>query len=369
MKKIILLLTLLNVTVLVSCKKEAKEEVVEADRGPLLVHLSEKVILPRLDSLSDALNELSTAYAIFSSSKTTANLNSVRASYIQAVKAWEGVASLNFGPQNVYSLNTGAVNLFPIDTALILNNIKLNNTNFTTSTAPNYSGFPALDYLFYGTNYDDQRVVDSFLVQTNRTSFTLALINDLKQRVQQAKQSWSPSGSNFLNLFQNSKGLDIGSSFSAYVNMLVYDLEVVKNYKVGIPVGIINNELTNPQVVYPLKAEGCFSDSTISFIQQSITSDYQLYLGAAITDSLGMDSYLRSIQQVDLANRINNQWLVVINLSNQLNPSMEYSLNNSTELAKLTQLHAELVNLVALIKVDGASALGITIYYADNDGD
>jgi predicted lipoprotein len=370
MKKCILLLSLLSLALtFISCKKDPKEQTVEADRGPLLVHLSEKVILPRLDSLSIAMDELSIAYNTFSSSKTIANLNSVRVAYHHAILAWEGVASLNYGPQNVYSLNTANINVFPIDTILILTNIKQNKTNFSTSTAPSYSGFQALDYLFYGNKYDAQRVVDSFLIQTNRAAYTLALINDLKQRVQKAKQSWSPSGSNFLSSFQNSKGLDIGSSFSAYVNMLVYDLEVVKNYKVGIPVGIINNVLTDPQETFPLKAEGCFSDFSMSLIKQSILDDYQMYLGAAADDSLGMDSYLRSIQQTDLANRINNQWQVVISITNQLNTSMEYTLSNSTELTKLTQLHAELVTLVALIKVDGASALGISIYYADNDGD
>jgi predicted lipoprotein len=348
-------------------KKETFENSV--DNQQLLRHISNEIVIPSIDSLLLTLNNLEQSIVEFNNNINLVELNNVRNVFQQSMKAWQAVAPLNYGPANFNSLNTTTVNVFPIDTNLILSKMKQSSFNFNTTTASKYSGFQAIDYLLYSNHWTNTQLIDSFKFQFNRMLYLQALVKDLKNKAFETQKSWSSSGGNFIETFYNSKGVAVGSSMSAYFNMMVYDVEVVKNYKIGLPVGIVNNQTPITGSTNAHLSENFYSNTSIQQIQYSVQENYSLYFGFGKNDTIGMDSYLRAIQKENIANEVANQWNVVLQQSKALPSSMDLALKNEQSINQLIQLHASLTYLIGLLKTDVASVTGLSIYFSDNDGD
>jgi uncharacterized protein len=345
----------------------------QADRRPLVENLGDSCILPRYQSLNIAMNTFALEVDVFVANPSLTNLTTLRTKFLDVYTKWEYVAPFNFGPaaaSNVM-LDTRTVNVFPTDTIAIATKIIQGVATVPQTSSTTYSGFPAIDFLLYGNILTDEQVVDSFAMSINRCNYLKALCTHIKSKANTASLNWATGGSNFNNLYRNNTGLDLGSSTSQTINMMVYDIENCKNFKLGIPLNISQNTVIDPNVVNPSKSEGYYSESSTVLLLASIESIRTLYMGISTTgvDGYGFDDYLIAIDRAALNTQIKFQLNVVQTKLNAIGEPIAVAVQYPAGKQKVVDAYNETQNLLTLLKVDFASAVGILISYGDTDGD
>lgn len=361
-----------------SCKSkdDKTSSLVQADRKPLVENLGDNVILPRYEALNIAINNFDAEAQSFAASPSLSGLDALRIKFFDAYKKWEYTAPFNFGPASASTvmLQTENINVFPSDTALIRTKIAQGITAIPSTSSTTYSGFPAIDYLLYGKSLTAQQIVDSFTVSANaakRCNFLKAVSASLKTKINTTYLNWTSAGQNFVDLYRNNTGIDLGSSTSQTINMMVSDLENCKNYKLGVPLNYVHNVVVDANVVYPFKVEAYHSDSSLVLVKASVESLRMLYMGISPqgVDGKGFDDYLEAINRTALNVQIKNQIELVQTKLNAIGEPISTAVQNPTGKQKVTDAYNEIQNLLTLLKVDFASAVGIIISYGDTDGD
>lgn len=361
-----------------SCKSkdDNTSNLVQADRKPLVENLGNNVILPRYEALNTAINDFDTEVQSFAASPSLAGLEALRIKFFDAYKKWEYTSQFNFGPASASTvmLQTEIINVFPSDTALIKTKIAQNIASIPSTGSSTYSGFPAIDYLLYGKSLTAQQIVDSFTVSpiaTERCNFLKVVSTSLKTKINTTYTNWTASGDNFVQLYTNNTGLDLASSTSQTINMMVSDLENCKNYKLGIPLNIVHNAVIDPNVVNPFKTEAFHSDSSLVLMQESVEAIRQLYMGISPQgiDGQGFDDYLEAIGRTSLNVQIKNQIELLQTKLDLIGEPISIAVTTPTGKQKVTDAYNEAQNLLTILKVDFASAVGIIISYGDTDGD
>ena len=62
---------------------------VSYDRGAMLEHIADDIIIPALEAFQDDIDDLNVTTTAFTDSPTSETLASVQASYVQAYKTWQ----------------------------------------------------------------------------------------------------------------------------------------------------------------------------------------------------------------------------------------------------------------------------------------
>lgn len=348
----------------------------QADRKPLVENLGDNVILPRYDALNTAINNFDVEVQTFATSPTVPGLEALRVKFFNVYKKWEYVAHFNFGPASAGTvmLQTETINVFPSDTALIRAKIAQGITTIPSTNSTTYSGFPAIDYLLYGKSLTTQQIVDSFTVAATaakRCNYLKAVSTNLKTKIHTTYLNWTSNGTNFIDLYRNNTGIDLGSSTSQTINMMVADLENCKNFKLGIPLNYAHNVVIDANVVNPFKTEAFHSDSSLVLMKASIESIRLLYLGISPQgeNGPGFDDYLEAIGRTALNVQIKNQLDLVQTKLDAISDPISVAIQKPAGKQKVVAAYTETQNLVTLLKVDFASAVGIIISYGDTDGD
>lgn len=362
-----------------ACKKKQDDSTSagkQADRLPLVTSLGYNVILPRYLNLQTSFSAFDAEVQTFTTSPSVDGLKTLRTKFYKAYGSWEYVAGFEFGPavSSTTMLETKSVNAFPSDTALIKNKIAAGMTTIPVTGNATYSGFPAIDYLLCAKSLTDQQIVDSFSVgihAVKRCDFLKAVSSNLKTRITTTYNNWNSTGANFIVIYASNVGLDLGSSTSQTINMMIADLENVKNYKLGVPLNISRNNVIDANVVHPFKCEAFHSDSSLILAKASIEALRRVYLGISIDglDAQGFDDYLIAIDQSKLDLKIKNQIQLVQNKLNAIPGPISVAIQSPDGKQSVQVAYNEMLNLVTLLKVDFASAVGVMISYGDTDGD
>jgi predicted lipoprotein len=365
------LLVLSFVLVFVSCKKKDKDEPTpdaDFDKSAMLSNIGSSIIVASYQNLNVKVASLDSASMVFTASPTTNNLLALQNAFKQAYLAWQSVSVFEFGPAEQALLRTNS-NTFPTDTTQVINNIHSGNYDLSAINNIDAKGFPAIDYLLF--SLDTPQLINLYTTDTyasSRKSYLNNLINELKINVNTVYTSWNPSGGNYLATFTSSLGSDVGSSLGYIVNQLNFDFELLKNYKIGIPLG--KKTLGTP---LPEKVEGYYAKNSVELAVAQLKAIENTYLGRTSpgVDRVGVDDYLIHIKaQYNgglLSDAIKAQLTAAITKLELIpDPLAETIINN---LAIVDAAYTELQKLVVLFKTDMPSALGVLITYQDNDGD
>ena len=348
-----------------ACKKNKEKEEEQKDdfnKTELLTNMADNIIIPSYISYKSGVDSLELATTTFISNKNNANLLLLRAKFQNAYLFFEMVSAFEFGPAESEVFRSGA-NTFPCDTLQINSNINTGTYDLNMASNFDAKGYPALDYLLYGKGKTDQQILDNFTIDSNaikRSGYLTALVAELKTKAGNIVNQWT---STYKNTFVSSNGSDIGSSVGLLVNQLNQDLEITKNYRVGIPLG-----KKTLGVVLPEKCEAYYSKASLILLRKHVESLEKIYSG---NSGKGFDDYLDFLNAqyngASLNATITNQFAVVKEKINLIPETLDNSVVNNQ--APVEVAYTELQRLVVLLKADMPSALGIVITYQDTDGD
>lgn len=371
-----LIISLALISVMISCKKDPKDadpstDTHAADRALMLTNIADESIIPSYSNLNLSIDTFSNDIAVFKTSPTLTNLQTLRISWEKAYIAWQKVELFDVGPANQYALRNYA-NIYPANELIINSNLLDVNTNLEISSNYAAQGFPAFDYLLNGLASTDDSIVTLYTTASNaqlRLNYLTKLATQLSFKVKQTLDLWNSA---YRADFISSTSLKAGSSTSMLINGYVMNYEkFIRLGKFGIPSGAVSTLLE------PTKVEGFYKkDISQKLALAAHQASVNFFNGKSVkTGSIyyGLAAYLNALDAKDtqsnklLSVALNEQFDINNNAILNLNSDFYYLVNNDNQ--KLIDTFNELQKAVRILKVDMTSAMSITITYTDNDGD
>ncbi len=358
--------------IFIACKKKEndkkEEEETAFDRSAMLGNYADNVIIPNFQSFKSSLDSLVISFNTFIQTKNSANLLVLRQKYISAASKFQRVSTFEFGPSESEIVRSN-FNTYPTNTLTVNSNINSGSYNLVTVSNLDAKGFPALDYLIFGKNETDASLIalfDTDAKAANRIAYVTACLNEMQTKTNSIVNTWNTS---YRGTFINSTGSQIGSSLGLMVNQLNFEIDLLKNAKIGIPLGKKSLGVTLPE-----KCEAYYANNiSVKLAKECLANIEDVYLGRSAEgiDGKGLDDLLESIKAQHGSESLNiaikNQLAAAKSKLNLVAEPLSASVNNTTSTVDAAYL--EMVKLLVLLKTDTPSALGIVITYQDGDGD
>lgn len=360
-----------SVMMAASCRPDEEETPTpEFDRSAMLQNYANNVILPNYERMSLSLDSLSDLKDAFIASPSQLNLDHLRTGLKNSWINWMYCSSFEFGPAASVLLRQ-SLNTFPADTAQINLNIQTGTYTFGTAANIDAAGFPALDFLLFGTGLNDAQILDAFTIDVdaaNRKQYLNDVLENVETNLDDVYTTWTSTGGNYISTFKNATGTDVGSSTGMLVNDLNFDYENLKNFRIGIPLGKQTLDIPLPE-----KVEVLYGKYSSELSRHFIRNIENIYLGRSRSgnDGQGLDDYLVYINANynggSLNDAIKTRLTEVKNALDVMpNDLGDAVVNNAVP---VNDAYLKMVQLLVLLKTDMPSALGILITYQDNDGD
>lgn len=368
--KLIFLLIITLTFSVISCKKKQKSEEEDElensfDKAAMLSNYSSNVIIPNIQQAKQAIDSLVSSYNNFTANKTLANLTATRLKFVDAYKQYQHVETFEFGPSENEIVRAN-FNTFPTDSIQINTNILSGIYDLSTVNNLDAKGFPALDFLLYNNGLTDTQVLNLFINSPNRVTYFSNCVAEMQTKITNIGNAWN---NGYVATFNNSTGSQIGSSLGLLVNQVNYQIDLMKNAKVGIPLG-----KKSLGVIYPNKCEAYYVNNiSVQLINECLINIENVYLGRSKSgnDGLGLDDYLDALNAQHTSGTLNaaikNQFGAIKSKLALVSEPLSQTIINNPSL--VDAVYVEMVKLLVLLKTDMPSAMGIVITYQDGDGD
>jgi len=334
------------------------------DRKALLTDMADNVIIPGYIAYINELDKLEESSKIFGDSPTTDALSQLRLDFLEAYIAWQRVSMFEIGKAEEISLRN-KTNIFPASVSQIIENIETAKYNLDLPSTIDEQGFPAIEYLIYGTGQSEIDVTLYFLNNQNSVEYLNTLISRLHRLSFEVLNDWQL---NYRESFIANDGSSATSSLNKLVNdYLFYYEKFLRAGKIGIPAGIFSGN------TLPNKVEGFYSEenSKLLFLEGLKASKAFFHGTSNYTDEVGesIKSYLNYLDQDgnDLSGKIMAQFDVIESKATGLENNFADQIESDN--IKMLETYDELQKNVILLKVDMLQALNIKVDFVDADGD
>lgn len=345
---------------LFACKNKKKPtDEHQFDKHAMLRNISEIVIIPRYVELEEALNDLAVKLEAFNASPTSSALQSAQEATISAYLAWQHCSMFEFGPAADENLRL-SMNTFPCDTSQIESNISTETYDLAQAANADAKGFPALDYLLFGK--PESQTISAFSAASkSRYTYASKVLNELQEKTTEVVHGWNEE--NYSAEFSNNTASNVGSPIGSLINQINFEFELLKNARIGIPMG--KKTLGETQV---LKLEAYYADRSKSMALANLQGIQEAFSGGS---GQGFDDYLDALGakrgNEKLSTAILNGFSEVRSALESTDESYRYLIENNV--SSLEASYSAIEQLVVLLKTDLPSQLGVQITYQDNDGD
>lgn len=333
-----------------------KEEPTSFDRKPILVNLSDTLIIPSYEAVIQKSNNFELALSKFNDSPVLTDLVSLQQAWLELALSWKTAEAFNFGPIEDL-LITSSIDYIPADTSGIIKAITDYNDqpNYLLSQGSNKKGIAAMEYVVYGKSKN------LLAGEGNYISYLSLLNNDIKVKIQKVLEAWT---GDYHQGFISNTGDAAGSGLTLVSNQMIFLAEKVKNIKLGIPMAKTGVITPSPQ-----KLEAPYSKKSLQLLKQNIEGLKEVFNGG---NGNGFDDYIKALNIKDaagilLSEKINDQFDAVIVEANKVDANLFQAIENKDP--QLDKLYLELINLTIILKNDMMSQLGLLTVFSDNDGD
>lgn len=321
-----------------------------------------ELIIPAYAASETALSALKISVDTFVQTKTLVNLEDVQAKWTSAYASFQNANAYNFGPAGEDGLKKTLqeeVGTFPVSDSKmqsILNGGAYNVNDFHRDAR----GFLAIEYLLFSQDLSNNELLLSF-ESARKQEYLVVLVQDVLTRVSAVKQAWNNS---YKTSFIGNNGTDAGSSTSLLYNEFVKKYENLKNFQLGLPLGLRPGQTA----VAPNLVEALYSGQSIYFLKLQLASIENIWRGG--NQEKGFKHYLNAVTGGPALVSTTEAQLGIIRqkldaISDQI-PMQQQLLDNPQP---LLDLHTEIQKNTKNFKSDLSSLIGIAITYSSGDGD
>ncbi|MBQ0760250.1 MAG: putative lipoprotein [Zhongshania sp.] len=309
-----------------------------------------------------------------------AQFEAIRTHWKDAATQWATVQNIQFGPLMVDN-QAWKIQFWPDKKNLIARKVEtlLKGEDAITPQRVDDSsvvvqGLSSLEYLLFDSKAGTQQRYSGDGGQ-RRCELLIAVSGHLQNVANGLYENWRADGGNYLATFSKTGGKnpefpDDNVAISYLLDTLVSGVELVKRDKFERPLGISSTnadaQTGAPQTqVYQL--EWWRSQYSKEAIITNLNALKNIFNAS---EAYGIDDYLRETkQQGELSDNINNGFKRSIDAATAIDGSL-FSIANKPESRQvLLDFHSELSKLLALLRNDLPTALGVSLGFNSKDGD
>lgn len=292
------------------------------------------------------------------------NLGDLQNQWTTMLKTWKHLELYNLGiiedsfihfEINRWPTNTEIVNSFIEGTETI-------DSGFIAGNGSSSKGISAMEYLLFSSE-DNQEVLDQFTTTSHferRQAYLLSLAQNLEIKAIELQTLWTMYKTGFISSLENG----ISGSQNQLTNAMVTLIEEIIISKLGNSLGNGNGGTINIEDL-----EAYRSESSLLIIQEHLIALKMLYTGNFIEGTInwGFNDYLDLIDRTALNESIASSFDNCQAKLDLISESLKQELQDTPQ--NVIDLQEAFNDLLILIKVDMANAIGTTITINDNDGD
>ncbi len=369
MKRVVIALSLIS-TLLIGCSSSDNDNTpVEGtyDRTAMMTNWADNIIIPSFENYQTKVSALTNKAQDFSNTPSEQNLSLLREAWLDAYKAYQYVGI--YDTPKAYELHLiESSNTYPADVDGITNNIATSSYNLAQPAQYAREGFPALDYMLYGTAEGDAAIVAYYENNANARQYLTDLAVHIENVADAILADWNGG---YRETFIAGTGTAVSAPINQTVNNFVKNLEKdTRTPKLAIPSGKLSNGTT-----FPDKVEAYYrNDVSKVLLIEAITASRNFFNGKHFnsqTTGSSLKGYLDAVNAVrdgqNLSDVINAQYDAALAAANQLDDS--FSSQITTDNSKMLTAYDALQQVVVYEKLDMLQALNISIDYVDGDGD
>ena len=360
-------LAFLGIAVLHSCtENDDAGETGPFDRKAMLANFADELIIPAYADLQGKTEALLVSCEAFQAAPSAESLSIAQVTWVEAYGSWQYANAYNFGPAAESGLQKGLneeIGTFPvseskIDIALSTGVYNLNDFNRDAR------GLLAVEYLLFAPAENETSALAKF---NNPVAGQLLVdaANNVHTRVQAVLTEWQAG---YRDSFVNNNGTDVGSSTSKFYNEFVRSFEGLKNFKVGLPLGLRPGQTE----AAPHLVEAYYSGQSKGMLALHMAAIEDIWFGRNKkgVDGLGFEDYLQTVVGGPaLIEATKAQLEVVNNTLSALPTTPSFSQQVATQPELPTAVHTELQRQTRFFKSDMSSLLGLAITFSSGDGD
>ena len=348
---------------LLSCQKPSMQQNDTFDRGVSLRFMAENIIIPAWENYHSATEDLVEVNNEFAQNPSNYSLNNFREKFKIAWLAWQDVSMFDIGKAEELKVRN-YTNLYPTNIDLINEHILTSDVDLSLPSTYAAQGFPALDYLLYGLDSDEQIVVS--LSEDDVLHYLSLLTDKLHAMSSKVLDDWQGG---YKDDFIRNDGSSATSSYDKVVNdFLVYYEKYLRAGKVGIPAGVFSTS------TIPSNTEAYYSSISNDLFERGFQSTTNFFNGRAYdSENVGPSllNYIKHIQDIsnlsDISEQINANWDNVSSL--QATIELDFASQILEDNVRMLELFDALQANVILLKVDMLQMLNIQVDFVDADGD
>ncbi|WP_440067111.1 imelysin family protein [Tenacibaculum discolor] len=359
---------LLLAVVVYACSSDSSDNPTPSDgfdRGAMLTHLADNIIIPSFEAFDSQLTTLGTKATSFTDAPNATTLTEVRTAWLNAYKAWQHVEMFNIGKAEELGF-VNFFNIYPLTVADVESNISNGTYDLNSSNNHDAQGFPALDYLLYGVAANDIAILEKYTTDANAANYKKYITDVIAQMSGLTTTILNDWKGSYRDEFVASTANTASSSLNKLVNDFIFYYEKgLRANKFGIPAG---NFSSTP---LPEKVEAYYNRVVSKALALEALIAVQDFFNGnnfnAAGSGISFKSYLEYLKRGDLVNLINTQFNTAETQVSTLNDDFYQQIN--TDNTQMTKSFDELQKVVVYLKVDMLQAFNVSVDYVDADGD
>lgn len=361
MKPFLFLLVFLS-SLFIACEKDSDSSEGDFDRPAFLQRVLQDFIIADFQqqkALSDALHSANLA---FINAPSETSLAVARTAWTTAYAHFQNVNSFNFGPAAEQGLSKSLneeIATFPVSITKIESRIS-SGTFSMSDFDRDARGFLTIEYLLFGSAATDAGIV-ARVGQDSFSEFLSAASENITSRIDAVESAWDVSTQ---EAFVANDGTDAGSSISAYYNEYVKSFEGLKNFKLGLPLGLRPGQTQTE----PERIEARFSPQGIALLKADYESVKSHWFGTS--ENNGFRYYLQNVTEGETLIASTEAQFSILDQAFSAVSNEEFLIGLvENEDARMVTIHTELQRLTRFLKSDMSSLMGIAITFSSGDGD
>lgn len=364
--RIVTLTAVLLTPLILGCQPQSSPE------QQLLDNIAGNIILPIQQQFAQHSVDLKQASEAFCQQPTAQTFEQARQQWHLTMDSWQASKVIAFGPIDVDN-KSWQIQFWPDKHNLIgrkLNELLNSDEPLNVERIQNASvvtqGLSALEYLLFDEKESPLSSYQEGERAMRRCQLLLAVSRNTVQIAESLAAGWSSSGDDYITHFthtgaDNTDFPDTKTAISALVDSLVVTIEAAKRSQLAQPLGYG----TKGNFPRPYLSEAWRSRHSTAALRAHLQAAENLYLGG---DGYGMDDYLLTNDQPDVAAKIKAQFTTVNQLLEKA-PVMFEGVTDKDQRAALEQVHEALDGLLKVLKYDLPPAMGVKLGFNANDGD
>ena len=336
------------------------------DRKALLTNWANNIIIPLYENFNTNLTALSDEITKFNETPNLDNLKLVREKWLDAYKSWQHVEMFNLGKAEETYFQS-KMNVYPSDKERIERNLTTETYNLDNPNNNDAQGFPALDYMLYGSDKSDEKIVDKYLLENKKyNTYLSSLIDKMVSNTSVVVNDWNQNKDTYINSTENTST----SSINKITNDFIYYYEkLFRANKIGIPAGVFSGSKL------PDRVEGYYSKIySKDLALEAMSAIENFFVGKKYNSEEkgeSLESYLNFLNSekngTSLSESITDQFKVAKETIDKLNNDFTSQVNEDNN--KMLVAYDEIQKGVVFMKTDMLQSLSISVDYVDADGD